>query len=61
MKKKANYFVVSAIFLLLVSNVFAQRTTDVENSKDYPLVSRFKGAIIEFYKEIKMGYLQTSG
>ena len=40
---------------MLVSNVFAQRTTDVENSKDYPLVSRFKGAIIEFYKEIKWG------
>ncbi|HEB11511.1 MAG TPA: hypothetical protein ENI06_09915 [Spirochaetales bacterium] len=40
---------------MLVSNVFAQRTTDVENSKDYPLVSRFKGVIIEFYKEIKWG------
>ncbi len=55
MKNKVNYSFLSAIFLLLVSNVFAQRTTDVENSKDCSLVSRFEGAIIEFYKETKWG------
>ncbi|MCX6303048.1 MAG: hypothetical protein NTW82_12790, partial [Bacteroidia bacterium] len=29
--------------------------TDVENSKDYPLIGRFEGAVIEFYKETKWG------
>jgi len=34
-------------------NIFAQRTSDIEGSKDYPLVSRFEGSIIEYYKETK--------
>lgn len=33
----------------------AQRTTDIENGKDYPLISRFDNAVIEFYKETKWG------
>lgn len=41
--------------LLFVIPVYAQRTTDIENSKDYPLVSRFEGSVIEFYKETKWG------
>ncbi|MBA7660184.1 Peptidoglycan-associated lipoprotein [subsurface metagenome] len=55
MKRKVNYFVLSAIFLLLVNNVFAQRQTDIEGGEDYPLISRFEGAVIEFYKVTKWG------
>ncbi len=36
-------------------SLFAQRKTDIENSKDYPLIGRFEGAVIEFYKETKWG------
>ncbi len=36
-------------FLLFTANVSAQRTTDAEGSKDYSLVSRFKGSVIEWY------------
>lgn len=47
-----------AKFLILLSltvftNMFAQRTTDIDGTKDYPLVSRFEGSIIEFYKSTK--------
>jgi OmpA-OmpF porin, OOP family len=49
-------FLISIIAALMIpSNLFAQRKTDIENSKDYPLVSRFQGAVIEFYKETKWG------
>jgi len=41
--------------LLVTSNVFAQRTEDIDGSKDYPTISRFEGAVIEFYKETKWG------
>ena len=41
--------------IIILSPVYAQRTTDIENSKDYPLLSRFEGSIIEFYKETKWG------
>jgi OOP family OmpA-OmpF porin len=41
--------------LLFVTPVYAQRTTDIENGKDYPLLSRFEGSVIEFYKETKWG------
>ena len=51
MKKVTLIF--AALALMISTNLFAQRTTDIEGSKDYPLVSRYKGAIIEFYKEIK--------
>ncbi|OFX89573.1 MAG: hypothetical protein A2W99_14715 [Bacteroidetes bacterium GWF2_33_16] len=47
---------ISIIGLLLISTpIYAQRTSDIENSKDYPLISRFEGSIIEFYKETKWG------
>ena len=42
------------IFTLMISsNLIAQRTTDIEGGTDYPLVSRFEGSIIEYYKVIK--------
>ncbi|MCK5671857.1 MAG: OmpA family protein [Spirochaetales bacterium] len=40
---------------LVLSPVYAQRTSDIENSKDSPLLSRFEGSVIEFYKETKWG------
>ena len=44
-----------AVTLLSSSNLFAQRTTDIKGAKDYPLVSRFEGSVIEFYKATKWG------
>ena len=38
-----------------MSPIYAQRTTDIENSKDYHLLSRFEGSVIEFFKETKWG------
>jgi len=37
------------------TSLFAQRTTDIENSQDHPLISRFDKSVIEFYKETKWG------
>jgi len=48
---KKSVYVLSIIALMISTNLFAQRTTDIEGSKDYPLVTRYKGAIIEYYKE----------
>jgi OmpA-OmpF porin, OOP family len=48
MKKSA--FLFSIVALMISTNLLAQRTTDIEGSKDYPLVSRFKGSIIEWYQ-----------
>jgi len=48
MKKSA--FLFSIVALMISTNLFAQKTTDIEGSKDYPLVSRFKGSIIEWYQ-----------
>jgi OmpA-OmpF porin, OOP family len=48
MKKSA--FLFSIVALMISTNLFAQRTTDIEGSKDYPLLSRFKGSIIEWYQ-----------
>ncbi len=45
--------VILAVALMFSMNIFAQRTSDIEGSKDYPLVSRFEGSIIEYYKETK--------
>ena len=53
MKKLTLSFTLVA--LLVSTNLFAQRTTDIEGSKDYPTISRFQGAVIEFYKETKWG------
>ena len=56
MRKMKRAFLISMIAALMISsNLFAQRKTDIENSKDYPLISRFQGAVIEFYKETKWG------
>lgn len=38
------------VALMISTNLFAQRTKDIEGSKDYPLVSRFKGSVIEWYQ-----------
>jgi len=43
-------FVLIAALLGIFPGVFAQRTTDIEGGKDYPLVSRFKGSVIEWYQ-----------
>jgi len=51
--KRISIFLIIGIIVL--SPIYAQRTTDIENSKDYPLLSRFEGSIIEFYKETKWG------
>src|SRR3989339_1774341 len=49
-------FMMCIIGILIIStSLYAQRTTDIENSKDYPLISRFEGSFIEFYKETKWG------
>ena len=48
MKKQT--LILTVIALMLSTNIFSQRTTDIEGSKDYPLVSRFKGSIIEWYQ-----------
>lgn len=46
--------IIFAIALLMIStSVFAQRTTDIKGSKDYPMISRFEGSIIQYYKEFK--------
>ena len=43
------------VFVALLSPVYAQRATDIEDGKDYPLLSRFEGSVIEFYRETKWG------
>jgi OOP family OmpA-OmpF porin len=54
MKTKNTLFLTLIATMVSVS-LYAQKTTDVENSKDYPLVSRFEGSVIGFYKETKWG------
>lgn len=41
--------------MILATPLFAQRTSDIENSMDYPHLSRFDSSIIEYYKETKWG------
>lgn len=48
-------FLMSILGVTVASSLLAQRKTDVENSKDYSTISRFSGAVIEFYKETKWG------
>ena len=38
------------ITMSLAGNVFAQRATDIDGGKDYPLVSRFQGSVIQWYQ-----------
>ena len=52
--KKIGLIIIIGVIVIL-SPIYAQRTTDIENSKDYPLLSRFEGSVIEFYKETKWG------
>jgi len=47
--KKATLIAV-VISLMFSTNIFAQRTNDIDGGKDYPLVSRFQGSIIEWYQ-----------
>ena len=47
---------VLAVFLLAAvsgTGLLAQRSTDIPGAKDYPLVSRFDGSVIEYYKLTK--------
>jgi len=50
--KRATLFL-AVVAMLISTNLFAQRTTDIKGAKDYPLVSRFEGSVIEFYKVTK--------
>ena len=52
--KKMILICVAGLFCISLS-VYAQRTADIDGGKDYPLISRFAGAIIEFYQETKWG------
>ena len=49
MMKKVS-IILTAVIICISTNLYAQRTIDIEGSKDYPLVSRFKGSIIEWYQ-----------
>ncbi len=47
--------VISALIALMIStNLFAQRTSDIEGSKDYPSITRLEGSFIEYYKVTKL-------
>ncbi len=45
--------ILAVIGLIISTNIFAQKTSDIKNGKDYPLVSRFEGSIMQFYKLTK--------
>jgi len=45
--------ILSIVAMMSFVNVIAQRTTDIDGGKDYPLVSRFDGSVMEFYREVK--------
>jgi len=47
--KKVRIILVT-VALMISTNLFAQRTSDIEGGKDYPLVSRFSGSIMEYYQ-----------
>ena len=49
--KKA-IFIFTVIALLISTSVSAQerRDTDIEGGKDHPLISRFKGSVMEYYE-----------
>jgi len=51
--RKKSMLIVAMFFVLTSISLFAQRTTDIKGAKDYPLVSRFKGSVIEYYKMTK--------
>ena len=51
--------ILKVVVMLLMSvfsvSITAQRTSDIENSKDHPLISRFSKSVIEFYNETEWG------
>ncbi|RLD86191.1 MAG: hypothetical protein DRJ07_01405 [Bacteroidetes bacterium] len=47
---KKGTLIIAVVALMIATNLFAQRTSDIEGGEDYPLVSRFKGSIIEWYQ-----------
>ena len=52
MKNITVVFVVVAI--MISTNLFAQRTNDIDGAKDYSSITRLDGSFIEFYKETKL-------
>lgn len=53
MKKLTEFFTGLAVLLLATTTMSAQqepRTTDLPGSEDYPLISRYKGAVIQNYQ-----------
>lgn len=48
-----NFSLLLIALLIITSSLFAQRSSDIEGGKDYPLFQRAEGAIIEYYKVIK--------
>lgn len=47
---KKQHFIAAVLLILSSSNLFAQRNTDIENGKDYPMISRFAGSVMEWYE-----------
>lgn len=45
--------IVLILLTVILSSASAQRSSDIEGSRDYPLISRFKGSVIEFDKSVK--------
>ena len=50
---KIKFLFLATLIFFFVVQVNAQRTSDIDGSKDYPLVSRFDGSFIEYYKVVK--------
>jgi len=55
MRELLKKFLIACITLFIPAVIYAQRTNDIENSKDHTLINRFKGSVIEFYKETQWG------
>ncbi|MCF6182303.1 OmpA family protein [Lutibacter sp.] len=51
--KTKSIFTAIMLIALTSTTIFAQRKTDIKGAKDYPLVSRFEGSIIQYYKATK--------
>ncbi len=47
---KKGILIITVVALMISTNIFAQRTSDIKGGEDYPLVSRFKGSILEWYQ-----------
>ncbi len=43
-------FILASLLMFFALNLQAQRTKDIAGSKDFPLVSRFDGSIIQWYQ-----------